>query len=232
MILPAQTAPSRLDRVNDRIRQACVRSGRDPKEVTLVAVSKTQSALAVAELRQCGQSIFGESYIQEALPKIETLADKNISWHFIGRLQKNKVKFVPGFFSLAHTLDSLELARALHLKALDLGLVQEVLLQVNLAGEAQKAGCAKKDLPALVQGVFGLAGLKLRGLMVLPPWDQDPEKSRPWFAGLRELRDELIKSFDESISELSMGMSNDLEQAVEEGATLVRVGTDLFGQRV
>jgi len=227
----AQSPASRLVRVQDRIRRACARAGRDPGEVTLVAVSKTKPAAAVADLHKCGQRLFGESYVQEALDKIESLAGLDITWHFMGRLQKNKAKFIPGRFALVHTLDSLELAHMLHRKAEDLGLVQDVLLQVNLAAEPQKAGCDQKDLPALAEAVLGLPGLKLQGLMILPPWDQDPEKSRPWFAGLRRVRDELAAAVGAPLAQLSMGMSHDLEQAVEEGATLVRVGTDLFGER-
>jgi len=185
----------------------------------------------VLALHQAGQKLFGESYVQEALPKMRELAGQGLAWHFIGRLQKNKVKYIAGEFALIHTIDSLELASIVHRKSTELGLVQPVLLQVNLAGEEQKAGCGPAEAEALAQAIMGLAGLSLRGLMLMPPWDPDPEANRGLFAQARELRDTLAARLGAALPELSMGMSHDVEQAVEEGATLVRVGTDLFGPR-
>ena len=243
----ATPAALRLARVRERIVAACVRAGRDPASVTLVAVSKNHPAEAVRALALAGQRLFGESYVQEALPKVDALADmenpagmpgasdrppKGLCWHFIGRLQKNKVKYLDGRFALIHTVDSLDLARMLHKFSVASGRCQDILLQVNLAREAQKSGCAPEDADAVAQGILELPGLCLRGLMLMPPWQEDPEPSRPWFAGLRELRDRLRPSLGLPLPELSMGMSHDLEQAVEEGATLVRVGTDLFGERI
>ncbi|MFP5239433.1 MAG: YggS family pyridoxal phosphate-dependent enzyme [Acidobacteriota bacterium] len=227
----AMTPKQRLDAVRERIARACARCGRKPEEVTLVAVSKTHPAEAVLALHQAGQNLFGESYVQEALPKMAELAGQGLAWHFIGRLQKNKVKYIAGKFALLHTIDSLELASIVHKKSAALGLVQPVLLQVNLACEEQKAGCGPEESEGLARAIMGLDGLRLDGLMLMPPWDPDPEANRGLFAQARRLRDALARDLGLALPELSMGMSHDVEQAVEEGATLVRVGTDLFGQR-
>jgi len=227
----------RLLRVRERIADACARCGRAPADVTLVAVSKFHPAEAVLEAARAGQAVFGESYIQEALAKMDGLADAAtpkgapLSWHFIGRLQKNKAKFAAGRFGLIHSVDSLELARTLQKRCADAGAVQDILLQVNLAGEAQKAGTDEETLAPLAQEVLSMASLRLRGLMVLPPFFDDPERARPYFARLRELAQALARRLDVPLPVLSMGMSGDLEAAVEEGATHVRVGTDIFGER-
>ncbi|WP_243438807.1 YggS family pyridoxal phosphate-dependent enzyme [Fundidesulfovibrio soli] len=232
----AMTPRQRLDAVRERIARACARCGRKPAEVTLVAVSKTHPAEDVLALHAAGQDLFGESYVQEALPKMAELAGqaregRTLAWHFIGRLQKNKVKYIAGKFALLHTIDSLELASIVHKKSAALGLVQPVLLQVNLAHEEQKAGCEPGDAEGLARAIMGMEGLRLDGLMLMPPWDPDPEANRGLFAQARQLRDTLARNLGLALPELSMGMSHDVEQAVEEGATLVRVGTDLFGQR-
>ncbi|QLA13134.1 YggS family pyridoxal phosphate-dependent enzyme [Desulfolutivibrio sulfodismutans] len=221
----------RLARVRERIVRACGKAGRDPAGVTLVAVSKFHPAEAVAALRACGQRIFGESYVQEALPKMEALADAGIQWHFIGRLQKNKAKFAVGRFALIHTVDSVELARTLQNKALAASVVQPVLIQVNVDDEPQKAGVAASLAPELAEAVVGMANLDLQGLMVLPRALDDPQAARPAFAALRVLRDALATRLGRALPVLSMGMSGDLEPAVEEGATHVRIGTDIFGPR-
>jgi len=233
----ATLAALRLARVRERISTACLRAGRDPASVALVAVSKNHPAQSVRLLARAGQRLFGESYVQEAIPKVDALTavpeeEPALRWHFIGRLQKNKVKYLAGRFELIHTVDSIELARILHKQSAPPGRPQDILLQVNLACEAQKSGCAVDDVEVLAGGVLEMPGLSLRGLMLMPPWQEDPEPSRPWFAGLRELRDRLEQRLGIPLPELSMGMSHDLEQAVEEGATLVRVGTDLFGERI
>ncbi|MEF3697086.1 YggS family pyridoxal phosphate-dependent enzyme [Desulfolutivibrio sp.] len=221
----------RLARVRERIVRACGKAGRDPAGVTLVAVSKFHPPEAVAALRARGQRIFGESYVQEALPKMEALADAGIQWHFIGRLQKNKAKFAVGRFALIHTVDSAELARTLQNRALAANLIQPVLIQVNVDDEPQKAGVAASLAPELAEAVVGMANLDLQGLMVLPRALDDPQAARPAFAALRALRDELATRLGRTLPVLSMGMSGDLEPAVEEGATHVRIGTDLFGPR-
>lgn len=230
-MLDEQRAGERLFRVRERIERSCARAGRDPSGVTLVAVSKLQPAGAVSAMYACGQRLFGENYVQEALAKMEALAEPDIRWHFIGRLQKNKAKFVVGRFALVHTVDSLDLAQTLQKRALAAGVVQPVLIQVNLDDEPQKAGVASADAPALAEAVAGMDHLALEGLMVLPRALDDPEASRPAFAGLRALRDSLAIRLGRPLPVLSMGMSGDLEAAVEEGATHVRVGTDLFGPR-
>jgi pyridoxal phosphate enzyme (YggS family) len=222
---------SRLAGVRGRIEEAAKRSGRDASEVVLVAVSKWHGAASVRALYEAGQRDFGESYVQEALAKAEELSDLDARWHFIGGLQTNKAKFVAGGFHLVHSLDSIKLARALHNRAEAAGAVQDVLLQVNLAGEEQKRGLAEDEAARLLEAAGDLPGIRPRGLMTMPPFSEDPEASRPLFARLRKLRDGLERKFGLDLLELSMGMSGDFPQAVEEGATLVRVGTDLFGPR-
>lgn len=224
-------AAKNLASVRARIDGACRACGRSPEEVTLVAVSKTHPASRVRDMAGAGQRLFGESYVREAVDKMAELADLNLTWHFIGHLQKNKVKYVAGLFDLIHTVDSIELARLLHEKSAKKGVVQRVLLQVNLAGESQKAGCQTDQAESLARAVRGFDALRLEGLMVMPPFGEDGEVSRPWFSGLRALRDRLENALGAGLGQLSMGMSHDLEQAVEEGATLVRVGADLFGER-
>ena len=225
------TIAERLARVRAGMAEACSRCGRDPGSVRLVAVSKGQPAAAVAEAFQAGQRVFGESYVQEALAKREALAGLAAQWHYIGGLQANKARHVAGRFALVHSVDSLNLARLLHNKAQALGLIQPVLVQVNVAGEPQKRGVSETGLAALAEEIAGLSGLALQGLMVMPPYDEDPERSRPHFARLRELADGLRVRLGPGLAELSMGMSHDYGVAIEEGATLVRVGTAVFGPR-
>jgi len=223
--------PQRLERVRGRIEAACRRAGRDPASVTLVAVSKTHPPQAVEALAQAGQRLFGESYVQEAVPKMDALAGLTLRWHYIGRLQKNKVKYIAGRFELIHSVDSIELAQVLHKKSAALGVRQAVLVQANLACEEAKSGCRPEDALPLAEAVAGLSGLELQGVMLMPPWHEDPEVNRGLFARARQLRDGLSAALGLKLPHLSMGMSHDLETAVEEGATLVRVGTDLFGAR-
>lgn len=225
-----ERAFERLAWVKKRIDGACRACGRDPADVTLVAVSKKQSVAAVADLAGCGQTIFGESYIQEAMAKIEA-APPGLSWHFIGHLQRNKAKLAVGRFSLIHTVDNLELARILQKKAEALGLIQAVCVQVNVAGEVQKSGIDPEALPELAETVVMAPNLTLEGLMVIPPVFDDPVRARPAFARLRGLREQLRARLSLPLPVLSMGMSGDMEAAVMEGATHVRVGTDLFGPR-
>ena len=225
------TPGARLACVRERIESACAACGRDPAEVTLVAVSKLHEAAAVIELAALGQRIFGESYIQEAVPKIEA-CPPGLEWHFIGHLQRNKAKFAIGRFALIHTVDNLELARTLQNRNAACGLTQAVCLQVNVAGESQKSGIDPDGLPELAEAVAAMPNLAVRGLMVIPPVFDDPEGARPAFAKLRQLRDETAARLGMALPVLSMGMSGDLEAAVMEGATHVRVGTDLFGARL
>lgn len=224
------SAADRLARVKRRIADACAACGRDPSEVTLVAVSKLHAATEVAAMAACGQHIFGESYIQEALQKMED-APPGLLWHFIGHLQRNKARFAVGRFALIHTVDNVDLARILQKKSGEAGLTQDVCLQVNVAEETQKSGISPDALPELAEAVVAMPALHLTGLMVIPPVFDDPEGARPVFARLRALRDTLAARVGLPLPVLSMGMSGDLESAVMEGATHVRVGTDLFGPR-
>ena len=219
-----------LEEVRRRIKAAALKAGRDPVPVRLVAVSKTVDVARIREALASGQALFGENYLQEAKPKIEALGP-GPQWHFIGHLQSNKAKAAVEFFHLIHSVDRLSLARALDGAAARLGKIQEILLQVNLAGEASKSGAPPAEAPHLLQEVAKFPHLRVLGLMTMPPWFPDPEEARPFFRALRELRDRLRSLGICPLPELSMGMSGDFEAAVEEGATLVRVGAAIFGQR-
>ncbi|WP_291319273.1 YggS family pyridoxal phosphate-dependent enzyme [Desulfonatronospira sp.] len=226
-----QKITANLNRVRKKI-ETSLRNSVDPeREVTLVAVSKKQPLDRIRALAAAGQMHFGENYVQEGLEKIKALEYPEIKWHFTGSLQSNKARFIPGQFALVHSLDSVKLARALHKKAAALGIVQPVLIQVNLAGEVQKAGMDPDQVPWLIREAGGMDHLDVQGLMLMPPLADDPEKSRPYFAGLRKLRDSLEQETGRKLPHLSMGMSQDFVQAVEEGATLVRVGSLLLGPR-
>ncbi|SKA91097.1 hypothetical protein SAMN02745704_02304 [Paucidesulfovibrio gracilis DSM 16080] len=218
--------------VREDIALAARNAGRDPAEVRLVAVSKRHPASDIAALARAGQVDFGENYVQEVASKQEELQNLPVHWHFIGGLQSNKAKFVAGRFELIHSVDSLKLARVLHNKSQSLGCTQSMLLQVSLCGEEQKCGVEPDALDALVEEVLGLEHLRLCGLMTMPFAGDDPEAVRPVFARLRSLRDGLEQRFGVSLPELSMGMTGDFVQAVEEGATLVRIGTRIFGPRL
>ena len=223
-----------LVQVKRCIIEAAKRAGRDPSSVRLLAVTKEQSDATVAKGIQAGMTLFGENKVQEASGKIEAFGRKNgLEWHFIGRLQKNKVKFIFDLFDLIHSVDSLALAEAIHKTAQKIGSYMPVLLQVNISGEKSKLGIDPLDLPREIRKFAKLEGVKISGLMTIPPFDRDPETSRPYYARLRELRDTCSSLNIPRIclDELSMGMSNDYEVAIEEGATLVRVGTGLFGPR-
>lgn len=220
-----------LESVRARIAKALKKCPDPDREVVLIAVSKKQPLQKIRALNGLGQKHFGENYVQEALFKMEQLENFDIKWHFIGGLQTNKAKFVSGKFALAHSVDSFKLARELNKKAKSLNIVQPVLIQVNLAREKQKYGAARESLPNLARDILDLKNLRLDGLMVMPPYFDDPEKSRPFFAELRRLRQETAQTLGINLPHLSMGMSGDFEAAVEEGATMVRVGTALFGTR-
>lgn len=218
-------------RVRERIDEACSRAGRSPDEVRLVAVSKTFPAERIRELLECGHDLFGESRVQEALVKIP-LVGPGARWHMIGHLQRNKARHVVGTFELIHGVDSLELAREIDRRAAARGLVQPVLLQLNLAAEQTKAGLAEAELAPVLDAVAALPALDLRGLMTIPPPAPVAEDSRRWFARLRECRDACAGRLGRPLPELSMGMTDDFEVAAEEGATLVRVGRAIFGERL
>lgn len=219
-----------LEEVRHRIAAAAHRVGRDPASVKLVAVSKTKPVELLREALAAGQRLFGENYLQEARPKIEALGEA-AAWHFIGHLQSNKSKAAVNLFELIHGVDRPKLALALDAAAARGDKIQEILIQVNLAGEESKSGVSPEAAPELLKDIARLPHLRVMGLMTMPPWLTDPEAVRPYFRRLRELRDRLLQLDLGPLPELSMGMSGDFETAVEEGATLVRVGTAIFGER-
>ncbi len=219
-------------RVRAQIEAAARRAGRDPAAVRLVAVSKTVEVERIRAALAAGIDTLGENYLQEAQAKIRELSPAGASWHFIGHLQSNKAAAAAGLFDLIHSVDRLKLATALETAASRQGKTQDILIEVNLAGEASKSGVAPEGAPELLRAVLACPHLRPRGLMAMPPWLADPEAVRPYFRQLRELRDALARTFpDAFLTELSMGMSQDFEVAIEEGATLVRVGTAIFGLR-
>lgn len=213
-----------------RIARAAEAAGRDAAEVRLLAVSKTWPADSVREAATAGQRAFGENYVQEGAEKVDALAALGLEWHFIGPLQSNKTRLVANRFAWVHSIDRLKIAKRLsaqrdaHLPPL------EVCIQVNMSGEASKSGVAPAELPALAQAVAGLPRLRLRGLMAIPEPTSDVAVQRARFAALRELRDQL-NAGGLALDTLSMGMSDDLEAAIAEGSTMVRVGTAIFGSR-
>ena len=219
-----------LGEIRARIASACGRAGREPSAVELIAVSKTFPADAVRDAYEAGQQIFGESRLQEAAPKIELLPE-SLHWHFIGRVQRNKVRRILSLFEVVHAVDSARLARYADEVARELGLFPKVFLQVNVGGEASKGGFEPDVLRAEIDSLLSLERLEVIGLMCIPPAGPDAESARPWFEALRELRDRLAGESGVVLPFLSMGMSGDFEVAIEEGATHVRVGSAIFGKR-
>jgi len=224
----------KLKKVMDRIKHAAVSSGRDPETVRLVAVSKTMPAERVKQAIDAGADIFGENYIQEARTKYNSLSSYPVSWHFIGHLQSNKAKYAVRIFDLIHSVDSLKLAIELDKQAKKTAKIQHILIQTNIADESSKSGVSVQDTLNLVKEISDLKNLAIKGLMTMPPFFNAPEKVRPFFKNLRSLRDTIKKEEIPNVSmdELSMGMTGDFEVAIEEGATLVRIGTAIFGERI
>jgi PLP dependent protein len=218
--------------VRERIREAALRSGRQVEEIKLVAVSKTVSIDFIREAVEAGVDILGENYVQEALPKIEAL-ELPVQWHFIGHLQSNKAYMVVKRFSLIQTVDSFKLARELSRRALAEGKTISILIQVNVSGEESKFGIRPDMLEPLLEEISALDGVHVKGLMTMPPYFNQPELCRPHFRKLKELAQSVQGNCPKNVNmdELSMGMSGDFEVAIEEGATLVRVGTAIFGAR-
>lgn len=216
--------------VEVRIARAAVRARRDRSDIELVAVSKTHPLEVIREARQAGLRVFGENRVQEARGKIAD-APSDLRWHFIGHLQSNKVRHALPLFELIHSVDSLELAVQIDRIAAELGLFPRILLEVNVAGEASKFGFRPEAVVENIEHILALPRLQLDGLMTVPPIADEAEKSRPYFVSLRELRDRLANENNVPLAHLSMGMSGDFEIAIEEGATLVRVGSSLFGKR-
>lgn len=222
-----------LERINQRIVAAAAACGRDPRSVRLVAVTKTVDLHRVAEAIVCGVRILGENYIQEAREKFNALADQPVAWHFIGHLQSNKAKYAVRLFDLIHTVDSFKLARELDKEAKKRAKVQEILIQVNLSGEASKSGVEAAETAQLARQISALDNLRLRGLMTMPPFFDEPERARPFFRRLAQLGEQIAGGGTPGLAmpELSMGMTGDFEVAIQEGATLVRIGSALFGAR-
>ena len=221
-----------LTAIHQRIAAAARKAGRNPEAVRLVAVSKTKPAAAVVEAARAGQVIFGENYVQELVTKASEISEP-VEWHFIGGLQSNKVRQIAGLASMIHSVDRLSLAEEIDRQWGKLNKECDVLIQVNISREATKSGTSAADLLELVRSVARLPHVRIRGLMTMPPFFDDPDGARPYFSELRRLA-ELVAA--ESVpgvemAELSMGMSGDFEVAVEEGATLVRVGSAIFGER-
>ncbi len=219
-----------LKQVRTNIERALEKAGRDARDVTLIAVSKTHPAEAVREVMHAGHLIFGESRVQEARAKIPLLPS-NARWHFIGHLQKNKIRNALPLFELVHSVDSLELAESIDGAAGKLGLHPRVLLEINVAGEASKYGFSTDSLRETLGQLTSLERVQIEGLMTIAPYSTDPEDSRRYFAALRDLRDSIEDSEQIGLPTLSMGMSGDFEVAIEEGATMVRIGTSIFGSR-
>jgi len=222
-----------LESVMHRIEQAAVSSGRNPETVRLVSVSKTIPAETVKKAIDAGADILGENYIQEARTKFNDLSSYPISWHFIGHLQTNKAKYAVRIFDLIHSVDSFKLALELDKQAGKTGKIQHILIQVNVSEESSKSGVSVQNTLNIVKEISVLENLAIKGLMTMPPFFNEPEKVRSFFKDLRNLRDNIRKEEIQNVvmDELSMGMTGDFEAAIEEGATLVRIGTAIFGER-
>ena len=219
-----------LTSIRDRMNAACLKAGRDLASVQLVAVSKTFPASDIQAAIDAGQNVFGESRLQEAAPKIESLSSA-IEWHFIGRVQSNKVRKILSLFDYVHAVDSTKLAIYMDGVAADMGVRPKIFLQVNQSGETSKGGFSIRELRDEISEMVGLKHLEVVGLMTIPPAVVNPEDARHWFAEMRMLRDEIMQNNQIEIPYLSMGMSGDFEVAIEEGATHVRVGSAIFGRR-
>ncbi|MGH7257876.1 MAG: YggS family pyridoxal phosphate-dependent enzyme [Nitrospiraceae bacterium] len=217
----------------ETIRSAAARSARNPDSIRVIAATKAVDVERIQEAMSAGITLVGENRLQEALPKIERLGREHLSWHFIGRLQRRKVKLVVGRFELIHSVDSLDLAEEINRRAEQAGLSQSILLEVNIGGEKSKGGWSPGSVAATFPELSRMTHLRIQGLMTIPPPAPDAETARPYFRQLRELGRSLTRSGFENINmdELSMGMSGDYHVAVEEGATYVRIGTAIFGAR-
>ena len=222
-----------IENIRDAIIHAAEKAGRNPDGVTLVAVSKRKPAEKIEQAIESGQKDFGENYIQEAMEKIDILGRDAATWHFIGHLQSNKAKFAVKYFDLIHTVDSVKLAAEINKQAAKINKIQPILLQVNIALETTKSGAAAVEVQDMVRQMDALENIRLEGLMCMPPFFDDPEEARIYFKKLNEISRGIreLGLGNTNMTHLSMGMSNDFGVAVEEGATLVRVGTAIFGER-
>ena len=219
-----------LINIHSRIQDAAHRVGRQLSDVRLVAVSKTYPPAVIQEAWNAGQHVFGENRVQDALPKIAELPAE-AEWHFIGHLQSNKIRKALPAFTLIHGVDNLELAQQINRIAGEMGLTANILLEINVSGEASKFGFSPTDLRQNLEGLLCLPNIGINGLMTMAPYSEDPETARPVFSKLRILRDELAAKTGQALRELSMGMSEDFEVGIEEGATIVRIGSSIFGHR-
>ncbi|MDL1980020.1 MAG: YggS family pyridoxal phosphate-dependent enzyme [Deltaproteobacteria bacterium] len=231
--MESEVLKKRLSNVNERIKKAAIDCGRDPDTIHLVAVSKTKPEDAVREAIKAGADILGENYIQEARDKINALSSYPVLWHFIGHLQSNKAKYAVKLFDMIHTVDSLKLAHELNKQAKKINKIQKILIQVNISMESTKSGVYEDDAQKLIKEISLFENLSIKGLMTMPPFFNNPEKVRPYFSALRNLRDKIRNEAIKNINmqELSMGMTGDFEVAIKEGATFVRIGTAIFGER-
>jgi pyridoxal phosphate enzyme (YggS family) len=218
----------KIQEIEQRLARACERAGRKREEVLLLGASKYANAEKIREAYQCGVCAFGESRAQDFLKKFEELKDLPIDWHFIGNLQTNKVKYIIDKVSLIHSLDRQSLAEEIQKRAERLGKVQDVLIEVNVGKEETKGGVYEEDLEKLFEYCLSLKNLRVLGLMAIPPYKENPEEVRPYFVKLRKLKERLEGLYKLKLPHLSMGMSEDFEVAVEEGATIVRIGSAIF----
>jgi len=227
-----ETIADNIARLRERIYNRALKAGRKADEITLVAVTKTVDSDRIREAKDAGITAFGENYLQEAREKIPRVGG-GVTWHMIGHLQTNKVKYVLPLFSMIHSVDSFRLAEEISAQAIKRDKKADVLIQVNSGRENTKTGVKPEELPQLLEAVSSLKGITVKGLMTMPPFFSDQEKARPFFTTLRELRDKLFPFFSDSLSlaHLSMGMSSDFEVAIDEGATILRIGTAIFGGR-
>ena len=224
---------SNIKKIHDDICAAAQKSGRDASRVTLIAVSKRKPAEMIRQAIDAGHKGFGENYIQEAMEKIDLLGRDSATWHFIGHLQSNKAKFAVKYFDLIHTVDTVKLAKEINRQAEKIGKIQDILLQVNIALESTKSGAKENEIMDIAKQVCQFDNLRVSGLMCMPPFFDDPEEARAYFKNLKQIskKIELLNLPNTAMIHLSMGMSNDFTVAVEEGSTLVRVGTAIFGAR-
>jgi pyridoxal phosphate enzyme (YggS family) len=231
--MESEVLKKRLSHVKERIKKTAMDCGRDPDTIRLVAVSKTIPKDIVREAIKEHVDILGENYIQEARDKINALSSYPVSWHFIGHLQSNKAKYAVKLFDMIHTVDSLKLAHELNKQAKKINKIQKILIQVNIGMESTKSGVHEEDAQNLIKEISLFENLSINGLMTMPPFFNNPEKVRPYFSALRNLRDKIRNEAIKNINmqELSMGMTGDFEVAIKEGATLVRIGTAIFGER-
>ena len=227
------TIKDNFNRVNKQIVDAVMSCGRKPDTIQLIAVSKRKSVKMIMEGIQAGAKHFGENYIQEAIEKIDVIGKNKICWHFIGHLQSNKAKFAVKYFEYIHTVDTLKLAKSIDKQAKKIDKIQKILVQVNIGKEETKSGTRIEETIELIKQISTFENLSLQGLMCMPPYFSDPEKARIYFKQLGLLKEKIMarKLGNVTMEHLSMGMSNDFKVAIEEGSTMVRVGTSIFGRR-